>query len=167
MRLAEYTDHTLRVLMYCASNPDRLITIGEIAQAQELSKNNLMKIVSELVRQGLIESSRGRTGGVRLVKAASEIRVGDVVRAAETDFRLVECFDELTTSCTMLASCRLKGLFGRALSAYFRELDEATLADIVAPPRRAAAPGKPVIRIQPAHRGAAHATASARRSPDR
>ena len=167
MRLAEYTDHTLRVLMYCASNPDRLITIGEIAQAQELSKNNLMKIVSELVRQGLIESSRGRSGGVRLVKPATQIRIGDVVRATETDFRLVECFDERTTNCTMLASCGLKGLFGRALTAYFRELDGATLADIISPPRRPAASGRAVVRIQAAHRGAGHAAATAHRSPGR
>jgi Rrf2 family transcriptional regulator, nitric oxide-sensitive transcriptional repressor len=156
MRLAEYTDHTLRVLMYCASNPDRLITIAEMAQAQDLSKNNLMKIVSDLARQGLVETTRGRSGGVRLVKPAAEIRIGEVVRAAETDFRLVECFDEETNSCAMMASCRLKGLFGRALTAYFRELDGATLADIMGPPpRRGTHDARGVITIQPASRAAA------------
>lgn len=155
MRLAEYTDHTLRVLMYCASHPDRLITIGEMAQAQQLSKNNLMKIVSELARQELVETTRGRSGGVRLVKPASEIRIGDVVRAAETDFRLVECFDEATNSCVMMASCRLKRLFGKALGAYFQELDGAMLSDIVTPPpRRATNAAGDVIRIQPANRAA-------------
>lgn len=136
MRLAEYTDYTLRVLMYCASNPERLITIAEIAQAYDLSKNHLMKIVSDLARQGLVETTRGRGGGVRLVKPASEIRIGDVVRASETDFRLVECFDEATNTCSITASCRTKRLFGRALAAYFRELDGATLEDMVAPPPR-------------------------------
>lgn len=153
MRLAEYTDHTLRVLMYCASNPERLITIAEMADAQALSKNNLMKIVSDLARQGLVETTRGRSGGVRLVKPASEIRIGDVVRAAETDFRLVECFDERTNSCTMMASCGLKGLFGRALTAYFRELDGATLADIMVPPPRRGTHGRRgVIHIRAAER---------------
>jgi Rrf2 family transcriptional regulator, nitric oxide-sensitive transcriptional repressor len=155
MRLAEYTDHTLRVLMHCASNPDRLITIAEVAQAQEISKNNLMKIVSDLARQGLVETTRGRSGGVRLVKPPSLIRIGDVVRWAETDFRLVECFDQTTNTCTIAASCRLKGLFGRALMAYFRELDGATLADIVAPlPRRESNAARAVIPIQPAKRAA-------------
>jgi Rrf2 family transcriptional regulator, nitric oxide-sensitive transcriptional repressor len=155
MRLAEYTDHTLRVLMYCATNPDRLITIAEMAEAQELSKNNLMKIVSDLARQGLVETTRGRSGGVRLIKPAAAIRIGDVVRAAETDFRLVECFDEDLNSCAITASCRLKGLLGRALAAYFRELDGATLADIMGPPARRAAHGaRGVIRIQPAARAA-------------
>ena len=147
MRLAEYTDHTLRVLMYCAANPDRLITIGEMAQSHEISKNNLMKIVSELARQGLIETSRGRAGGVRLLKAPADIRIGDVVRTTETDFRLVECFDEGTATCTLAASCGLKGVFDRALRAYLRELDDATLADVVRPPRRAAASRSRVIPI--------------------
>lgn len=138
MRLAEYTDHTLRVLMHCASNPGRLTTIAEVAQAQEISKNNLMKIVSDLARQGLLETIRGRSGGIRLVKPPAEIRIGDVVRGAETDFRLVQCFDDATNTCTQSASCGLKGLFERALAAYLRELDSATLADIVPPLRRAA-----------------------------
>lgn len=153
MRLAEYTDYTLRVLMHCAADPERLTTIAEIAQDQELSKNNLMKIVSDLARQGLIETVRGRSGGVRLVKSPSEIRIGDVVRAAETDFRLVECFDEDTSNCMMVSHCRLKGLFGKALAAYFRELDGATLADIVPrPARRAGATARGVIPIHAAGR---------------
>ena len=148
MRLAEYTDHTLRVLMYCAANTGRLITIAEVAQAQEISKNNLMKIVSDLARQGLIETTRGRSGGVRLLKPPAQIRIGDVVRGAETDFRLVECFDDTTNTCTMAATCRLKGVFARALNAYFRELDGATLADLLTPPRASGA----VIRVQPPKR---------------
>jgi len=142
MRLAEYTDYTLRVLMYCAAHPERLITIAELADQHGLSKNHLMKIVNDLARQGILETTRGRGGGLRLLKKPAEIRVGDVVRASETDFRLVECFDLRTDTCTLTPSCRLKGVFGAALQAYFRELDAATLADIAVPlPRSRAANG--------------------------
>jgi Rrf2 family nitric oxide-sensitive transcriptional repressor len=151
MRLADYTDYTLRVLMYCAANPDRLVTIAEIADDHAVSKNHLMKIVNDLARQGVLETTRGRGGGLRLLKPAEEIRIGDVVRAAETDFRLVECFDADTNTCTMTASCRMKHLLQGAMAAYFRELDGATLADLVEP---AAQPGKRgagvVIRIKAA-----------------
>lgn len=156
MRLADYTDYTLRVLMYCAANPDRLVTIAEIANDHAVSKNHLMKIVNDLARQGVLETTRGRGGGLRLLKPAEEICIGDVVRAAETDFRLVECFDDDTNTCTMTASCRMKHLLQGALAAYFRELDGATLADLVGPP---AQPGKRgagvVIRIKAAPRHAA------------
>lgn len=133
MRLAEYTDYTLRVLMYCASRPQQRVTISELAERHEVSRNHLMKIVTDLGRQGVLETTRGRGGGLRLLKDPSKIRIGDVVRATETDFRLVECFDPITNRCTLTPSCRLKGLFNAALGAYFKELDGMTLADIVVP----------------------------------
>lgn len=142
MRLAEYTDYALRVLMYCAVNPDRLVTIAEMAEHHGISKNHLMKIVNDLARQGVLETTRGRGGGLRLLKQPSDIRVGDIVRSCETDFRLVECFDGRTNTCSLTASCRLKGLFGAALQAYFRELDAKTLADIVTPSAAAQRPGR-------------------------
>jgi Rrf2 family nitric oxide-sensitive transcriptional repressor len=133
MRLAEYTDYTLRVLMYCAARPQQLVTISELAERHGVSRNHLMKIVTDLGRQGVLETTRGRGGGLRLLKDPAKIRVGDVVRASETDFRLVECFDPGTNQCTLTPSCRLKGLFNAALQAYFKELDGMTLADIVQP----------------------------------
>ncbi|GAA4405749.1 Rrf2 family transcriptional regulator [Quisquiliibacterium transsilvanicum] len=131
MRLAEYTDLTLRVLMYCAARPQQLVTISELAERHAVSRNHLMKIVTDLGRQGVLETTRGRGGGLRLLKDPARIRVGDVVRASETDFRLVECFDPATDQCTLTSSCRLKGLFSAALGAFFKELDSMTLADIV------------------------------------
>ena len=71
--------------------------------------------------------------------------MGDVVRAAETDFRLVECFEQETNTCTLTPSCRMKRLLDAALAAYFRELDGATLADIVGPPVSRARKGAGIV----------------------
>lgn len=133
MRLSDYSDYTLRVLMYCAANPGRLVTIAELADQHQVSKNHLMKIVNDLGRQGVLETTRGRGGGLRLLKSPSAIRVGDVLRNAETDFRLVECFDAATNTCTLTPTCRLKKVLRNALAAYFAELDGVTLADIARP----------------------------------
>lgn len=148
MRLAEYTDYTLRVLMYCAAHPDRLVTIAELAEQHGVSKNHLMKIVNDLARQGVLETARGRGGGLRLLKAPADIRVGDVVRSSETDFRLVECFDRSTNACSLTPACRLKGVFHAALEAYFKALDAATRADIAGPAPPAGAAGAPSQRTQ-------------------
>jgi Rrf2 family nitric oxide-sensitive transcriptional repressor len=134
MRLSEYTDYTLRVLMYCARHRERLVTISELAEQHGLSKGHLMKVVNDLARQGLIETTRGRGGGLRLAKEPASIRIGDVVRASETDFRLVECFDAGTNACTLTPHCRLKQLFVAALRGYFEALDGATLADLTSGP---------------------------------
>jgi Rrf2 family nitric oxide-sensitive transcriptional repressor len=133
MRLAEYTDYTLRVLMYCAARPYQMVTISELAEHHGVSRNHLMKIVTDLGRQGVLETTRGRGGGLRLLKDPAQLRIGDVVRASETDFRLVECFDPGSNQCSLSPTCRLKGLFNAALGAYFKELDGMTLADIVKP----------------------------------
>ena len=134
MRLADYTDYTLRVLMYCAARPQQVVTIDELAERHRISRHHLTKIVTDLGRQGLLVTSRGRGGGVRIGREPAKIRIGDVVRASETDFRLVECFDSGTSRCNLSTQCRLQGLFTSALQAYFRELDRVTLADLVAPP---------------------------------
>ena len=150
MRLAEYTDYTLRVLMYCAARPQQMVTISELAEHHGVSRNHLMKIVTDLGRQGVLETTRGRGGGLRLLKDPARLRIGDVVRASETDFRLVECFDPESNQCTLSPVCRLKGLFGAALEAYFRELDGITLAELAglpgaAPTTHALLPGEVAV----------------------
>lgn len=162
MRLAEYTDYTLRVLLYCGSHPDRLVTITEIADSHGISRSHLTKIVNDLGHQGLLETVRGRGGGMRLAKPAREIRIGDVIRAAETDFRLVECFDAGSNACTIAAACRVKKLLGSALAAYFRELDGATLADMLAPAPNA--PRQGVGVVIPIREAAAEVTRRKRRA---
>ena len=134
MRLSEYSDYSLRVLMYCAAHRDRLVTIAELAEQHGLSKNHLMKVVNDLARQGFIETLRGRGGGLRLLMEPETIRIGDVVRATETDFRLVECFDADSNACNLTPGCRLKRVFGDALRGFFAALDGTTLADLSGTP---------------------------------
>src|SRR5450830_2038959 len=149
MRLTDYTDYTLRVLMFCALHPERSVTIAELAESHAVSKNHLMKIVNDLARQGLLQTTRGRGGGLRLLKAASDIRIGDVVRQSETDFRLVECFDASHNACTLTAHCQLKQVFKTALQSYLAELDKVTLADITSAPPASRRPGSRSVSVVP------------------
>lgn len=92
-----------------------MVTIGELAERHGLSKNHLMKAVNDLARKGLPETTPGRGGGLRLLKDPENIWIGDVVRASETYFRLVECFDAGTNMCMLTPTCRLKLSFRVAL----------------------------------------------------
>ncbi|MBK7003891.1 MAG: Rrf2 family transcriptional regulator [Burkholderiales bacterium] len=135
MRLTQWTDYTLRVLMYCAAcqHREQPVTITEIAQNYGISRSHLTKIVQELAAQKLLETTRGRGGGMRLKKPAHEIHLGDVVRATESDFTMVECFDPANNQCRLSLHCGLKGVLSQAMQAYFLVLDKVTLADLVAP----------------------------------
>ncbi len=140
MRLTQWTDYTLRVLMYCASTHGRAqpVTIIEVAELYGISRSHLMKIVQQLSAQGLLETTRGRGGGIRLMRPASTVNIGAVVRSTETDFNLVECFDPLTNQCSLSDRCRLKGVLRQAIDAYLAVLDAVTLEDLIAPsPARA------------------------------
>lgn len=133
MKLTTFTDYTLRVLMYLALPREKLATIQGIAEAYEISENHLMKVVHHLAKTGVVESLRGKGGGIRLAHPASEIRLGPIVRAAEGRGPIVECFGESDT-CRITTDCRLAGILSRAFEALYATLDEYSLADLVAQP---------------------------------
>ncbi len=133
MRLTNFSDYALRVLMYAAAQPDRLITIEETAERYGISRAHLMKVVNLLTRAGYLAAVRGRSGGVRLGRPADKIVLGEVIRTTEPDFELVECFVP-DTNCRITPSCRLRGVLGEALVAFVSTLDKYTLADLVLTP---------------------------------
>lgn len=135
MRLTSFTDYTLRVLIYLGAHQGegRLATIGDIAAAYGISENHLMKIVHHLARQGYVETTRGKGGGVRLARAPEEINIGGVVRGSEEDLALVECFQKGNSKCPIVPACTLPAILHRALSAFFQVLDGQTLADLIKP----------------------------------
>ena len=133
MRLTNFTDYTLRVLIYLGVNraDSRLATISDIAIAYRISENHLMKIVHHLAKHGYVETTRGKGGGVRLALAPEQINVGEVVRKAEEDLAVVECFEKGNVNCTIIPACTLQGILEQALHAFFEVLDRHTLADLI------------------------------------
>jgi Rrf2 family nitric oxide-sensitive transcriptional repressor len=95
------------------------------------TKSHLTKIVMTLAADGYLLSSRGRGGGLRLGRPASEIVIGEVVRKTERDFSMVECFQDGVSHCALMPSCRLKKVLADALKVFFEKLDSVTLADLM------------------------------------
>jgi Rrf2 family nitric oxide-sensitive transcriptional repressor len=134
MRLTNFSDYALRLLMFAAAQTDRLITIEETAELYGISRAHLMKVANQLTRSGFLKAVRGRSGGLALAKLPHKIRLSDVLRATEPDFALVECFGA-ENDCLITPRCRLRGALNNALSAFMRELDGYTLADLVLKPK--------------------------------
>ena len=133
MHLTQWTDYALRVLMYCAAYEEREqpVAISEIADAHGISRSHLTKIVRQLAALELLDTTRGRGGGMRLTRSPQDIVVGAVVRATETNFEMVECFSSAHSTCRISSNCNLKGALERATRSYLAVLDGITLADLV------------------------------------
>lgn len=168
MRLTDFTEYGLVVLIYAAGHADELVTIDQICAATDISRNHLVKIVHMLGKTGFLSTTRGRMGGLRLGRPAELIAVGDVVRTLEPNFHVVECCDVERNTCVITSACGLRGALAAAVRAYFDVLDRCTLADLVsdrlANPLGNARATEPFARFRPVLATAAAVCSQARRA---
>jgi Rrf2 family nitric oxide-sensitive transcriptional repressor len=130
MRLTRFTDYSLRVLIFLGQNNDRRVTIHQISEAYDISKNHLMKVVSNLTRQKFLVAQRGPGGGIQLHRPPAEINLGEVISSTEKHLQLpdAEC---TTTIGGETAESRLSNILQQALQSYLDELGHFTLADVI------------------------------------
>ena len=130
MRLSLFSDYSLRVLMFAALK-GKTFSLSEVAEAYDISRHHLVKVVNNLARLGYLETRRGRGGGIVLGMAPEDILVGMVVRRTEDTPYIVECFDKQNNTCAIDGSCRLKGALAQAVNAFYETLERYTLRDLV------------------------------------
>lgn len=130
MKLTAFTDYALRTLIFLATRPERRATIAEVATAFEVSEHHLTKVVHFLGKCGWLANLRGRGGGLTLAVAADTIVIGDVVRQTEGQALPAECFAVDGGHCAITPVCRLRGVLGEAVQAFYAVLDRHTLADV-------------------------------------
>ncbi len=129
MQLTLFSDYSLRVSLYLAMHPERLVPVEEIARAYDVSSHHLFKVVQTLVEAKLVRSVRGRKGGLSLAVKPEDVNIGALVRMTEPHMNLVECFDDATNTCPIAEMCGLKGTLSKAQRAFYDVLDQHTLAD--------------------------------------
>lgn len=131
MRVTKRTNIAMRVMMYCAANPTRLVTKHEIADRCNASENHLAQVINQLAQLGFLHTQRGRNGGLRLGRPATEIVIGDIFRALEQPVPLAECFGDVDNTCPLTDACRLRGALTNAANAFYESLDPITLDALV------------------------------------
>lgn len=131
MRLLASTDFALRTLVRLAASPGRLASTDVLAREIGVPRNHVHKVVQSLAEAGLVATTRGKGGGVRLARPADTVSLGEVVRWFERDQAMVECFRADGGACPLDVRCRLKKALGSAGERYFEELDKTSLAECV------------------------------------
>jgi len=132
--LSQKTRYTIRALQHLSDTwrqgPERL---DAIAAKQNIPRKFLTVILSEMVREGLVISHRGRDGGYELALPPVDVRYGDIIRLTRGSLALVPCASrnahEHCTNCLPEADCRLRGLMLLLRDEMAAMLDRMTLAD--------------------------------------
>ena len=81
--LSQTVEYALRATLFMARSHPRSLPVGDIADAVDAPRGYLAKILGELARTGVLESSRGPGGGFRLSKQPDQLVLADVVRALD------------------------------------------------------------------------------------
>ena len=132
--LSQRTRYTIRALLHLADNyGEGPVQLGEIAAAQNIPPKFLTVMLSQMSRQGLVGSRRGRDGGYWLAKKPDEISYGEIVRLTRGSLGLLPCASRLAyekcTNCVTEEKCRLHRVMLLVRDETARILDGLTLAD--------------------------------------
>jgi Rrf2 family nitric oxide-sensitive transcriptional repressor len=138
MRLTQYTDYGLRLLIYLSIAPERSASVREVAEAFKISRPHLNKVALHLRTLGVLTSRRGRGGGLKLASPPERIVLGTIIRLLEPDFNFVECMRP-DNQCVITPACRLREICKQAQEAVIGVFDSYTLADLLKGNERRAA----------------------------
>jgi Rrf2 family protein len=134
--LSQRTRYTIRALLHLADRYDQgPVQLTEIAEAQNIPSKFLTVMLSQMIREGLVASRRGREGGYWLARHPSEISYGSIVRLTRGSLGLLPCASryayEKCKNCITEDKCRLHRVMLMVRDETARILDGMTLADAV------------------------------------
>lgn len=131
MQLTQFTDYSLRTLIYIALRDGQTCTISEIAESYNISKNHLMKVVHRLSQLGILKTLRGKGGGLLLNENPKQLNIGELIQKLEPNFFIVECFDTNNGKCVISPVCQLKQILHEANNNFIQTLRQYTLNDVI------------------------------------
>lgn len=106
------------------------ISLGEIAERQDISQEYLEQLFSKLRKAGLVESARGPGGGYRLARETSEIPVSEIILAVDEELKVTRCSGDAVDGCVKSERCNAHDLWsslGRQMMSFLASI---TLEDV-------------------------------------
>ena len=133
MKITSKGRYGLRAMVDLAVNSEtEPVSIHSIGERQDISDGYLEQLIAKLRKAGLVTSVRGAGGGYKLAKPASEISVGDILRALEGSLDAVNCPGlEEESSCDGSEFCVTKYVWQKINDSINRTVDEMKLDQLV------------------------------------
>lgn len=128
MELTTKARYGVRIMADLARNNNDFVSITDISKRQDISCKYIEKIIAMLKKDRLVESTRGINGGYRLTRPASEISVGEILRATGDNSKLVKCLEE---HCPREKHCDTKGVWNTLDKMITDYLNSVMLADLI------------------------------------
>lgn len=151
MKLSKRGEYALRSLInlgIAAKVGRSLVRVTELAKAEEMPIKFLEQVMQQLREAGFVQSERGKHGGYRLAKPASQIHIGEIVRLIDGPLAPIGCVSQTAytpCNCPDEAHCGLRMLMLDVRNAIASILDRYTLADVVeVTTRKMATSGRPL-----------------------
>jgi Rrf2 family protein len=133
MQITRQADYAVRAVLYLAQQPPgTLVTTAQIARDQHIPATFLAKIMSQLSASGLVYSTRGAHGGVRLARQAADVSLLDVVEAIDGPMVLNECVAD-PTACQLGPNCAAHDVWCQAQADLVERLSKTRFAQMMAP----------------------------------
>ena len=131
MKLSTRARYGTRALLDLARHQgNEPVQLKDIASRQNISLHYLEHIITPLVGAGIVRSTRGVRGGVRLTRHPQEIKLSEVVQLLEGVMTPVECVTS-PESCSRSDLCVTREVWGEMKKAMDETLDSLTLQDLV------------------------------------
>jgi len=118
MRLQRSTSIALCSLLEAASAPQRQVSVAEISARFGFSAHHVAKVLRQLVRAGLVESTRGAGGGYRFVGNARRLALYDIIAL----------FEDIGPAPAPDAEPEQRTDVGQAIARVLAEIDETAKA---------------------------------------
>ncbi len=130
MKLSTRTQYGVRALVDLALHTSgQPIQLKEIAERQQISLSYLEHLIIPLIAAGVIKSTRGARGGIRLAKRAEQIRMNEVMEILEGPLAPVDCLKD-AKNCPRSSSCATKDVWDEMTKAMENVLESTTLQDL-------------------------------------
>ncbi len=132
MKISTKGRYALRIMIdlarHAAAGP---VALRAVAQRQNITLKYMESIMALLLREKLVISVRGKSGGYRLARPAEQYKVYEILCAAEGDMAPVQCLASAENTCTLRAACATLPLWTGLQQVVKDYLESFTLADLL------------------------------------